>query len=146
MTNGLTGGTLFALAGLHVAWGLGSPLPFVDSETLADAVVGTKEVPPPSACVAVAAALAVGGAMVIGVPVAPAPLRRVGLLVMAGVFAVRAGLGFAGRTELVSPGSSSVRFKRLDQILYSPLCAALAAGSVAACRQSPVPRRRGRGN
>jgi hypothetical protein len=39
----------------------------------------------------------------------------------------------AGRTDLVSPGSISPRFRRLDRRYYSPLCLALAmaAGSSA---------------
>ena len=51
---------------------------------------------------------------------------------MAGVFGTRAAVGWAGKTDLVSPGSNSARFRRLDKRLYSPLCAALAAGSVSA--------------
>ena len=65
-------------------------------------------------------------------PVTPGALRRTGLLAMAGVFGTRAAVGWAGKTDLVSPGSNSARFRRLDKRLYSPLCAALAAGSVSA--------------
>jgi len=36
----LTAITLFAIAGLHVAWGLGSSFPFQNREELADSVWG----------------------------------------------------------------------------------------------------------
>jgi hypothetical protein len=127
-----TGGTLLALAGLHVAWGCGSAFPFKSGQDLAEAVVGGQEVPPPTACFAVAAALLLGGVLVHDVPHTPDALRRTGLLAMAGVFGTRAALGWAGKTDLVSPGSNSARFRRLDKRMYSPLCAALAAGSVSA--------------
>jgi hypothetical protein len=42
--------------------------------------------------------------------------------------------GLAGRTDLLSPGSDSERFRDLDRRFYSPLCLALAAAA--------VPRRR----
>jgi hypothetical protein len=131
LTNRLTGGALIGLAGLHVAWGLGSAVPFADRSQLADAVVGTKEVPPPSACFAVAAALAAGSALVLNVPTLPPLLRRSGLLAMAGAFGARAMLGFVGRTEVISPGSTSDRFVSLDRQLYAPLCVGLTIGSLA---------------
>jgi hypothetical protein len=41
----------------------------------------------------------------------------------------RAALGFAGRTDLVSPGSVSDQFRRMDRRVLSPLCLALAIGA-----------------
>ncbi len=117
-----------------MAWGVGSPFPFKDSESLADAVVGAQSVPAPAACMSVAAALAVGGALAGDVLPFPAGLRRLCLAAMAGVFGVRGALGFAARTDLVSPESDSARFRRLDRLVYSPLCIFLAAGSLAARR------------
>jgi hypothetical protein len=42
------------------------------------------------------------------------------------VLAVRGGLGLAGRTDVMAPGSVSARFRRLDRAVYSPLCLLLA--------------------
>jgi hypothetical protein len=39
-----------------------------------------------------------------------------------------------GRTDLLSPGATSARFRAKDRRLYSPLCLALAALSVPAAR------------
>jgi Protein of unknown function (DUF3995) len=131
LTNRLTSGALIGLAGLHVAWGLGSALPFPERSQLADSVVGTKEVPPPLACFTVAAALVAGSALVLNVPTLPPPLRRSGLIAMAGAFGARATLGFVGKTEVISPGSTSDRFVSLDRKCYAPLCVGLAMGSLA---------------
>jgi hypothetical protein len=132
LTTRLTSGALISLAGLHVAWGLGSAFPFSDRSQLADSVVGTKEVPSPLACFTVAAALAAGGALVQGVPRVPSPLRRCGLLAMAGVFGVRGTFGFFGKTDLMAPGSTSPRFRHLDRRVYAPLCIGLALGALTA--------------
>jgi hypothetical protein len=130
----LTAVVLAALAGLHVAWGRGSAVPFADRGELADAVIGRQQVPGPGACYAVAAALGVGAALVGGVPGVSHDRRRAGLLGMAGVLGLRGALGLVGMTDLLSPGSTSERFRRLDRRVYSPLCLALAAGSLAARR------------
>ena len=53
---------------------------------------------------------------------------------MAGVLGLRGGLGLFGKTDLVSPGSNSERFLRLDRRIYAPLCIALSLGSLAASR------------
>jgi hypothetical protein len=42
------------------------------------------------------------------------------------VLAVRGTLGLAGMTHVLSPGSTSARFRTLDRRVYSPLCLALA--------------------
>ncbi len=109
-------------------------MPFRSRDELADAVVGTSLVPPPPACFAVAGALATGA--VLAAPVVPIPpgVRRPALRVMAGVFGLRGALGLMGRTDLVSRGSNSERFLRLDRRLYAPLCLALSLGAWAASR------------
>jgi Protein of unknown function (DUF3995) len=127
-----TAGGLAGIAALHVAWGRGSSFPFATRPELADAVIGTEEVPSAGACYTVATGLLAGAGLVLNTPPIPAGLRRTGLLIMSGVFGVRASLGWLGRTDLVSPGSESTRFRRLDRRVYSPLCAALAAGSLRA--------------
>jgi len=117
---------LLAIAGLHVAWGVGSSFPFASRERLADTVVGEDEVPPPSACFAVAAALCVGAGALSEVLALPSWLRVVVVRAMATVLGVRAVLGFLGATSLISPGSTSATFRRRDRALYSPLTLALA--------------------
>ncbi len=123
-------GVLFALAGLHAAWGAGSAWPFPGRPELADAVIGTAEVPGPAACFAVSGALAAAGALVAGWPPGRPVLRRLGVAGAAGVLAGRGALGLSGQTRLVSPASLSETFSRLDRRVYSPLCLALASASV----------------
>jgi hypothetical protein len=130
----LTATALLGLGVLHAAWGAGSAVPFRDRNDLADAVVGTIEVPPPLACYTVTGALVAAAALVLGVPRGRPSLRRVGLFGVTAVLSGRGVLGLAGATRLVSPGSTSDRFRRLDRRLYSPLCLALAAGSWSASR------------
>jgi hypothetical protein len=118
---------LFALAGLHAAWGAGSAWPLPDRDALADAVIGAAEVPSPAACFAVSGALAAAGALVAGWPGGSRPaVRRLGTGTVVAVLAGRGALGLAGRIRLVSPASTSARFARLDRRVYSPLCLALA--------------------
>jgi hypothetical protein len=136
-TARLTGGVLAAVALLHVAWGLGSAFPFRSRRQLADAVIGSPLVPPASACFAVAGALATGAALVTDViPVRPR-LRRAALVGMAGVFAARGVLGFWGKTAMVSPGSRSDRFVRLDRRIYAPVCLGVSIGSVVSMGRPP---------
>ena len=122
-------GALFALAGLHAAWGAGSAWPFASRRELAGAVIGTSEVPAPAACFAVSGALAAAGALVAGWPGSWPVLRQRGVAGVVGVLAGRGALGLSGQTRLVSPASLSERFSRLDRRVYSPLCLALASAS-----------------
>jgi hypothetical protein len=130
-----TATTLSVLAGLHVLWGRGSTFPFADRDRLDDSVVGRASTPSPSACFAVAGALSAAACLVADVAPLPRPVQRLGVTGVAVVFATRAALGFSGRTDAVSPGSSSARFRRLDRRVYSPLCLALAAGAFSSCRR-----------
>jgi len=82
------------------------------------------------ACFAVAGALATGTALVANVIPMPPPIRRLSLLGMAAVFGVRGALGFSGKTALVSPGSDSEKFVRLDRRIYAPICLGLSVGSL----------------
>ncbi|MFI6981392.1 DUF3995 domain-containing protein [Embleya sp. NPDC050154] len=122
-------GTLTAIAGLHVAWGLGSSWPLPDRVSLADAVVGQPGVPGPAACFAAAGALGTAALLVAGRPRRKPAAVRLGAFGVAGVLGLRGVVGLVGRTDLLSPGSSSDRFRRLDRMAYSPLCLALAVGS-----------------
>src|SRR4051812_9160844 len=91
--------------------------------------------PSPAASLAVGGALAVGSALVAGWPERPEWLQRVGAAGVVAVLSVRGGLGLAGLTHLISPGSSSARFRGLDRRLYSPLCLTLAALAAPAARR-----------
>ena len=130
----LTAWALIGIAGLHVAWGRGASFPFATTADLTDAVVGNDVVPSPAACYAVAGLLGVSAAAVAGVPRRDAPLRRLAVTGTASVLTVRAAFGFAGRTDALVPGSTSVRFRRNDRRLLAPLCAALAVGAVLSLR------------
>jgi hypothetical protein len=129
-----TASTLLTIAGLHALWGHGSTFPFPDRETLNDTVVGRRSTPPPLACFAVAGALTVAASLVADVLPLSRRLQRLGVTGVAAVLASRAAFGLVGRTDLVSPGSASSRFRRLDRRIYSPLCLALAAGALASRR------------
>lgn len=127
-----TGTTLGALAMLHAAWGLGSSFPFHVRGELADAVIGQTTVPSSRACFFVASLLAAGAALVLNHLPMPKWFRRWALALMAAVLAIRSVAGFGAKTSLLSKGSDSVRFRRLDRQLYSPLCLLLAIGSLCA--------------
>lgn len=127
-TGGVTATVLLAVAALHIAWGLGSSFPFRTREELADAVIGTDEVPPPTACFTVAALLVLAAALVAGFLPLPKRLRAVALRVVTAVLTTRGVAGALGRTSTLSPGSDSPTFVRMDQRLYAPLCLWLAAG------------------
>ena len=126
-----TPAVLAALSGLHVAWGLGSSFPLRDVDDLTDAVAGSPVTPSAAACFAVAGALGSAAAITAGAPRRRPRLQAAGATAVAGVFAGRAVLGFAGRADLVAPGGvTSARFRRLDRTRYSPLCALIAAGAL----------------
>jgi hypothetical protein len=129
---------LLGLAGLHVAWARGSSWPASDRDALADLMAGRTggSVPPPAACLAVATLLTSASGLVAGRPRRLPRLRRAGAVGVAAVLGVRGACGMAGRTDLVSPGSTSPRFRRLDRRYYSPLCLFLAA----AAASSAAPR------
>lgn len=128
-SNGvLTTTALFAIAGLHVAWGLGSSFPFRNRQELADSVVGTEEMPSFVACMVVASALALAAVIVARIVPLPSRLRSAALGIVTTVFATRGVAGALGRTSALSPGSDSASFRRLDKRIYSPLCLWLAAG------------------
>lgn len=127
--------TLTALAGLHVAWGMGSAFPASGRADLADAVGGSDTVPGPAACFAVAGALLGAAGVVTGAVRTGAPVLRAGAATVAVAFAARAVMGVTGATVLVAPGgTTSERFRRLDHRLYAPLCAAIALTTLPAAR------------
>jgi Protein of unknown function (DUF3995) len=129
-----TSAILFGIGALHFAWGRGSTFPFSDREQLNDTVVGQDATPSPAACYAMAGLLTAAAALVAGVPSRRGWFRRLGVVVVTAVLGVRAVLGFAGKTELVSPGSASDKFKEMDRRYYAPLCLTLALGAARSLR------------
>ncbi len=127
---------LTAIAGVHLLWAAGSSWPLADREALADAVIGRPggRFPSPAACLTVAGLLGIAASVVGGRPRLHPRVRRVGVIGVVTTLATRAGLGLTGRTDLLSPGSASPRFRELDRRFYSPhrrfyspLCLTLAA-------------------
>lgn len=129
-----TASTLLGIGALHVAWGRGTTFPFPTRDRLNDVVVGRAATPSPAACYGVAGLLAAAAGLVAGLPTPHSRLRQTGVCTVALTLATRAALGFSGKTELVSPGSASPTFLRMDRRVFSPLCAALAIGAVASLR------------
>ena len=125
---------LLAIGGLHVVWATGSSWPLPDRAALADEVVGRPGggVPPAAACLAVAGLLGTASACVAGQPSRWPRLSRLGAAVTTVTLGTRGALGLAGRTDLLSPGSSSDSFRERDRRIYSPLCMTLSALSLPA--------------
>ena len=130
------GAALSSIGALHVVWGRGSSWPYPDLDTLADEVVGRPVVPSPAACYGVAGLLGAAAVLVVTPPAVAPRLQALGQAGVATVLGTRATLGFLGRTDLVSPGSSSPAFQRNDRRRFSPLCAALALASGRAAYRS----------
>ncbi len=126
----LTATVLTGIGCLHIAWGNGSSFPFRNTDDLADAVIGSGDVPPPAACFAVGGALLVAAALVADLPIAPTRIRRVGRVGVAAVLGARAAIGLTNNTRLISPASTSARVRSLDRRIFSPLCLGLALGTM----------------
>jgi hypothetical protein len=128
-STGAASGALIAIGGLHVLWATGSRWPLPDGERFGETVTGRPEskTPGPVACLAVAGLLATAAALVAGHPRRAPQLRRAGSAGVVAVLTVRGSLGLAGRTDLLSRGSSSERFRELDRRIYAPLCLTIAA-------------------
>ena len=119
---------LAAVGALHVVWATGSPWPLPDKRQLTEAVSGRAgdDPPSPAACLAVAGLLGTAASLVGGSPRRWPPVSRIGSAWVVAVLTARGLFGLAGRTDLISPGSESERFRRLDRRIYSPLCLTLA--------------------
>jgi hypothetical protein len=129
LTQIATATVLGGIAVLHVAWGTGSTFPFASRKQLNDTVIGRQATPSPAACYGVAGLLAAAGALVAGLPARDSLLRRAGVCTVTAALGARAALGFAGKTDLVSPKSVSPRFRQMDRRVFAPLCLALAVGA-----------------
>jgi hypothetical protein len=145
---GATG--LAAVGILHLVWAAGSPWPARDADALADAVVGSASVPGTGPTAAVAA-LAIGGAAVTG---GVGGDRPVATLIRAGAAAALIARGLVGgvvATRILRLPAPSARFRRLDRVVYRPVClllgAAVAVGMSGASgrrKMGPEARRHGR--
>lgn len=116
-------GGLLAVAAVHANWARGSSWPLPDRDQLARTVVGSEEMPPATACLAVTALLTVAAGLVAG---APRGAPRLGRLGTAGAVAVLAARGLVGATGIMPQQRDSAAFAYWDRRLYSPLCLALA--------------------
>ncbi len=130
----LTVGALGSIAALHVAWGAGSTFPFASRDELNDTVVGRSATPSPIACYGVAGLLTAAAALVGGLPRRDSFVRRAGVCTVTAVLGTRSALGFAGRTDVVSPGSAPERFRDVDRRVLAPMCLALAVGAASSLR------------
>ncbi|EJL34843.1 hypothetical protein PMI01_01536 [Caulobacter sp. AP07] len=126
----LLAATLFALAGIHLYWAFGGRWPGHDEASMVEHVVGrTRGMRAPSLLsgVAVALALATGGALVLATL---APTAWDGWLKAArwGLLAVFAGRGLATYVPPVFRYAEGTPFATLNRRAYGPLCLAIALG------------------
>lgn len=140
-TTVATAAVLGSVGTLHVLWATGSTFPLADREDFSATFLGVDGLgsPGPAACLAVAGALlgtataaVVGSATPAGSGVGR--LARAGTRTASGVLAARAVAGLA--VSGLGLRATSPRFRRLDLTVYSPLCAALAAGLARSARPS----------
>jgi hypothetical protein len=124
---------LWALAALHFYWGAGGIWPAKDEQSLARKVVGApgiKIMPPPLACVSVAALLASLGILpLLLVGVLPAFLPQ-GMIHFAGLGAtlVFMARGYAAWRPEFRKFFPEEPFATLDRRYYAPLCLVIGIG------------------
>ncbi|MGR4865746.1 DUF3995 domain-containing protein [Caulobacter sp. LARHSG274] len=121
---------LFALAGIHLYWGLGGRWPGHDEASLVERVVGrTRGMRAPGlpASAAVGLALATGAALVAATLISTAwdPLLRFARWVLFAVFAAR---GLAAYVPSIFRYAEGTPFATLNRRAYGPLCLAIAVG------------------
>ena len=126
----LLAAALFALAGIHIYWGLGGRWPGHDETSMVEHVVGrTRGMRAPGlvASAAVALGLAVGGALVLA-SLTTTPWD--GWLKAARwvLFVVFAGRGLATYAPPVFRYAEGTPFATLNRRAYGPLCLAIALG------------------
>ncbi|MFB7844305.1 DUF3995 domain-containing protein [Microbacterium sp. NPDC056052] len=117
---------LAAVGVLHLVWAAGSPWPARDEAALADAVVGSAHTPSVGPTVGVAV-LALGGAAVVGGVGGASPIARLIRAGAAGALLARGIAGGVAATKLLRLPDPSARFRRLDRVVYRPVCLTLGA-------------------
>lgn len=124
---------LTAVGVVHAVWAAGSPWPLKDRRELAEAVVGSNELPDSKATAVVAATALVGGVVAggaFGEGALPVALRR-----GAGVaLLTRAAIGGETALALLGLPKAGKRFVELDNRLYRPFCAMLGVALLVAAR------------
>jgi hypothetical protein len=124
---------LFALAGIHLYWGLGGRWPGHDEASMVEHVVGrTRGMRAPGllASTGVALALAAGGVLV-AATLTPTPWDGWLKAARWGLFAVFAGRGLATYVPPVFRYAEGTPFATLNRRAYGPLCLAIAWGILA---------------
>jgi Protein of unknown function (DUF3995) len=131
----LTAAGLLAAGAIHAAWGAGLYWPGTDSITLAQRVVGGSVFPAPRDCFLVAGVLtAAAGLLAVRTHAKPkweissvGPLSGLGVAGLGIILAARGSLGLLASATGI-PQTTGV-FRRLNALIYSPLCLLLAAGA-----------------
>ncbi|MCD0162773.1 DUF3995 domain-containing protein [Deinococcus sp. 6YEL10] len=127
--------TLSSLAALHALWATGNPWPAHNTAQLSAQVIGgrgARDLPPPTACLIVAAALLTASVLVLTAPATPGDsLIRTGAQTVAGVL-LRGSAGYALPTLV--PSMQGTPFVRLNARLYSPLCLLLGTAVLLSLR------------
>ena len=126
----LLAAALFALAGIHLYWGLGGRWPGHDEASMVEHVVGrTRGMRAPGllASAGVALALAAGG-LLIAATLTPTPWDGWLKAARWGLFAVFAGRGLATYVPAVFRYAEGTPFATLNRRAYGPLCLAIALG------------------
>jgi len=109
---------------LHGAWAAGTSWPAPSARALADAVVGAPSPPARVPTVVVAAGLTGAAALVAGGAGRPRWVRAC-LRALAAVLVARAVMGGVVVAEALTGRHPSAVFRRLDRVLYRPLCLVL---------------------
>lgn len=128
-TADIASATLMGLAGIHAAWACGVIWPASTSANLARVTCGKEPMPGPVPCWIVAALLTTAAAIVAlenrppaGMPKLGRFVTRSGMIGVATVLTLRS----AGVVLSALPVDMDRRFRVLNALVYSPLCAALA--------------------
>lgn len=120
---------LIGAGAMHALWATGSAWPARDRKRLADAMVGSPNMPPAAACLVVAAGLSAAGVLVAGAGgdrrAAVRARTATGLALIA-----RGVAGGAVAGKLLRLPSPSARFRSLDSRFYRPGCCALGAATL----------------
>ena len=124
---------LAGVSALHLVWASGSHWPARSERALADAVAGSRRMPPPAASAVVGVGAAVAAAWV---PAARGRLGALGTgLIGAGLLARGVAGGVVAARALGMPETSR-RFRRLDERWYRPLCLVLGTAAMSTAAMS----------